>query len=717
MQIQLVVQVIYLTMSGQGNGSNNFPENIHLEDGFHGIDIQMEQHSIVPGEAQVHGWHPAVGLLETVSPEPQFWFHDLLNEDGPLSPPQVGAGIDATLENRHPSNLNLLNGQLINGPSNMPGTSSSASHHNIDLNVVFDGNYQDMESGFIMNQLPPGRPGSNQNEPPNGTANSVAISAGTAEYMLEKNNSGEDLSDSRRLSCKWTLPEPSGELLLGESSRSPQQAVAVQENSSEISDISSSMDRDQSASRPEQLGAGIMNGAEVAPLLHQASSSDNLGLGAGGDAVSGPNQSLSVAGEADDYHRSVRLGRASNGSELLPSNLPAWISRNASVQWPEQPSTLSSDHTMNTISSSGVVSPTTFINPQARVPNAASNLPSFQLNNITAPRTGISSTSVYTVRSGEAIPTAINIRNNPGYDMVVTDFQRGNLENEPMMFSSGSSSNIASSSPNGFSSQFYHHHPSASNQISQVRMPEEFMQRMSPTWNGPSSFVEEFQRRVWQSIANQGGSQVQSRHSPIHFNSSPAARELEPSGRAGNFLRSPPQTFRSGLSIMEERQTDNLTEVGQRFATPAQRRSRLASEVRNALATVRRGGTLLFEDVMVIDRSVLYGIPDEPDTYQDMRLDVDNMSYEELLHLQEQIGFVNAGLSETTILNHLSYQEYRSNSSLREEEPCCICQEQFADGENVSKLDCGHLFHFDCIKQWLVEKNACPICKMGALDV
>lgn len=34
------------------------------------------------------------------------------------------------------------------------------------------------------------------------------------------------------------------------------------------------------------------------------------------------------------------------------------------------------------------------------------------------------------------------------------------------------------------------------------------------------------------------------------------------------------------------------------------------------------------QDVMVIDRSVLYGVPGAPDVHDAMRLDVDNMSYE-----------------------------------------------------------------------------------------
>ncbi|TYG94836.1 hypothetical protein ES288_A11G220600v1 [Gossypium darwinii] len=57
------------------------------------------------------------------------------------------------------------------------------------------------------------------------------------------------------------------------------------------------------------------------------------------------------------------------------------------------------------------------------------------------------------------------------------------------------------------------------------------------------------------------------------------------------------------------------------------------------------------------------------------------------------------------------------NGTPAETEPCCICQEDYANGEELGKLDCGHDFHFSCIKQWLVQKNSCPICKKTALAI
>ncbi|ONM18703.1 E3 ubiquitin-protein ligase MBR2 [Zea mays] len=107
------------------------------------------------------------------------------------------------------------------------------------------------------------------------------------------------------------------------------------------------------------------------------------------------------------------------------------------------------------------------------------------------------------------------------------------------------------------------------------------------------------------------------------------------------------------------------------------------------------------------------------DRHRDMRLDVDNMSYEELLALGERIGYVNTGLTEEKILSNLKQWKCVLKSlddPPTSVEPCCICQEDYVEGEDLGRLDCGHDFHTACIKQWLVIKNLCPICKKTALD-
>nr|XP_019707973.1 LOW QUALITY PROTEIN: probable E3 ubiquitin-protein ligase HIP1 [Elaeis guineensis] len=178
------------------------------------------------------------------------------------------------------------------------------------------------------------------------------------------------------------------------------------------------------------------------------------------------------------------------------------------------------------------------------------------------------------------------------------------------------------------------------------------------------------------------------------------------------------QHMRSAFLV--DRQNDDISGVPLSVRTVAaarEGRSRMISEIRSALESMRRGGNLQFEDMFVLDQSMLYGGADLHDRHRDMRLDVDNMSYEELLALEERIGNVSTGLSEEVILKRLKQGKYYGGTveASMEVEPCCICQEEYVEGEDLGTLDCGHDFHTACIKQWLVHKNLCPICKNTAL--
>ncbi|PQM33333.1 RING-H2 finger protein ATL54-like [Prunus yedoensis var. nudiflora] len=42
---------------------------------------------------------------------------------------------------------------------------------------------------------------------------------------------------------------------------------------------------------------------------------------------------------------------------------------------------------------------------------------------------------------------------------------------------------------------------------------------------------------------------------------------------------------------------------------------------------------------------------------------------------------------------------------------CAICMEDFEGGVEVSRLPCLHLYHGDCIVQWLETSHLCPLCR------
>ncbi|XP_031252277.1 probable E3 ubiquitin-protein ligase ZFP1 [Pistacia vera] len=122
------------------------------------------------------------------------------------------------------------------------------------------------------------------------------------------------------------------------------------------------------------------------------------------------------------------------------------------------------------------------------------------------------------------------------------------------------------------------------------------------------------------------------------------------------------------------------------------------------------------EGFMIVDRSTMYGPRSMLDQHRDLRLDVDNMTYEELLALGERIGNVSTGLSEDLISKCLTETIYCSSDQMQEEGTCVICLEEYKDLDDVGTLKtCGHDYHVTCIKKWLSMKNMCPICKASVM--
>jgi hypothetical protein len=77
--------------------------------------------------------------------------------------------------------------------------------------------------------------------------------------------------------------------------------------------------------------------------------------------------------------------------------------------------------------------------------------------------------------------------------------------------------------------------------------------------------------------------------------------------------------------------------------------------------------------------------------------------------------------------NHIlaNYPEYESDDDVQVEiksisyetcgkkyETCSVCMEDYINKDLVAVLDCGHIYHTDCIKEWGDNYNpSCPLCK------
>ena len=102
--------------------------------------------------------------------------------------------------------------------------------------------------------------------------------------------------------------------------------------------------------------------------------------------------------------------------------------------------------------------------------------------------------------------------------------------------------------------------------------------------------------------------------------------------------------------------------------------------------------------------SVMMGLRRREEDYPN----VDNMSYEELLALEERMGNVSKGLTKEEI-EKLPKEKFVKNKFI--DDKCIICQYEFKNYEKLIVLPCKHNFHPDCIEEWLKNQKVCPYCK------
>mmetsp|Transcript_29422 Transcript_29422/g.46728 ORF Transcript_29422/g.46728 Transcript_29422/m.46728 type:complete len:475 (+) Transcript_29422:46-1470(+) len=128
--------------------------------------------------------------------------------------------------------------------------------------------------------------------------------------------------------------------------------------------------------------------------------------------------------------------------------------------------------------------------------------------------------------------------------------------------------------------------------------------------------------------------------------------------------------------------------------------------------------------------------------FNGMPADIDNMSFEQLNSLfpnmprganeesiqrlptdtfrrkderknQSENDAVINGNSNSSNVNGSNQRKKNKKESNDDANKCCICLEQFENGDEIRRLPCLHIFHKEEIDKWLRSNRVCPICRVN----
>lgn len=54
----------------------------------------------------------------------------------------------------------------------------------------------------------------------------------------------------------------------------------------------------------------------------------------------------------------------------------------------------------------------------------------------------------------------------------------------------------------------------------------------------------------------------------------------------------------------------------------------------------------------------------------------------------------------------------KRNGKRKSEDMCIICHENYLSNTHVATMYCNHSYHQDCLEEWLLNREACPLCNI-----
>lgn len=80
-------------------------------------------------------------------------------------------------------------------------------------------------------------------------------------------------------------------------------------------------------------------------------------------------------------------------------------------------------------------------------------------------------------------------------------------------------------------------------------------------------------------------------------------------------------------------------------------------------------------------------------------------------HIRDLDGFNDVDISE-----HTSTMEYNQIQPTYQQPSCSICKENFDIHDTIRLLSCQHIYHKNCVDDWLKQHPRCPTCNKNIVE-
>lgn len=94
----------------------------------------------------------------------------------------------------------------------------------------------------------------------------------------------------------------------------------------------------------------------------------------------------------------------------------------------------------------------------------------------------------------------------------------------------------------------------------------------------------------------------------------------------------------------------------------------------------------------------------------DMGSDYDQITENKMMEIAMQESLLTYNTQEKKPNIKINVNKQVWNKSFLDK-TCAICKNDCCKGEDIIELTCNHVFHSDCISEWVMYKAECPVCR------